>query len=591
MTKRLLLFILLIGSQARANETLSVKVDGKELISYQAKPMSEPNGGDKFKGSNFFHPIKTPSGFAVTDLQPKDHLHHFGLWWPWKYVATEGRKVLCWELQKGDGIIEAKESKLTKDGFTAKSVYIDRKAPDGPKILINETLNATVSKIIDKPANGYFLDLEIIHEVVGDKPLEVTKHRYSGFCLRGTHAWNNDNSTVLTSEGKDYTKSNFTKAKWVRVEGATENDNTGGVVMMSRPDNHAHPEKLRTWDPKTHNGAIFVNFNPVKDKSLTIQPKKKHIRHYRLFIYDGKISSEQAEKLWKDYSETIPKKSTSLSAFKVTPEWIAKIEKIAPEKPTVPPLRQRKALVFSRMTGFKHWVTPHTAAIIKTLGTKSGAYEVVESDDVKMFEPDTIKQFDIIILNNTCSDGKKRDMFWDVTKNEEKAAALEKSLIDHIANGNGLVAMHGGIAMQNNSAEFSKMLGGSFAFHPAQQEITCTVVDPKHPLLKPFDGKPLVHKDEPYLFNNAYKDKNFRPLLEMDTTNLNCGNKTKIVRSEKRYVAWIKKYGKGRVFYCSPSHNAQSFENPVLLQFILNGIQYAAGDFECDDSPMKIKEK
>ena len=58
-------------------------------------------------------------------------------------------------------------------------------------------------------------------------------------------------------------------------------------------------------------------------------------------------------------------------------------------------------------------------------------------------------------------------------------------------------------------------------------------------------------------------------------------------RSEKnlaRYISWIKPHGEGRVFYCSPSHNAQSFENPQLLQFMLNGIQYALGDLKCDDS-------
>lgn len=281
------------------------------------------------------------------------------------------------------------------------------------------------------------------------------------------------------------------------------------------------------------------------------------------------------------------------TAADLTPEWIAKIEKIAPDKPTATPLAKRKALIFSRMTGFQHWVTPHTAAMIKTLGDKSGAFELVESDSIEMFEPEQIKQFDIIILNNTCSDRKKRDLFYDVTKDEAKAAALEKSLLAHIASGKGLVVMHGGIVMQNNSPEFSKMLGGSFDFHPKQQMITCKIVDPKHPLLKAFNGKSFVHLDEPYLFKNAYKDLNFRPLLEMDVTKLDCGDKinTEKVTSIKRYVSWIKRYKKGRVFYCSPSHNAESFENPELLQFILNGIQYAAGDLKCNDSPLKKQKK
>lgn len=279
----------------------------------------------------------------------------------------------------------------------------------------------------------------------------------------------------------------------------------------------------------------------------------------------------------------------AVQAKKPTPEWVAKIEKIAPEKPTAEPKQAHKALLFSLMTGYKHAVNESTAEMVTILGKKSGAYEVVASNDVAMFEPENIKQFDIVILNNTCSIGGKRDMFFDVTKDEKKAAALEKSLIDHIAKGNGLVAIHGAIVMQNNSPEFSKMLGGSFDFHPAQQEITGIVIDPKHPLVKPFNGNPLVHKDEPYLFMNAYKDMNFRPLLEMDTDKLDCGKRmdAEKVKSIKRYIAWIKKYKKGRVFYCSPSHNAESFENPALLQFILNGIQYATGDLECDDSPLK----
>ena len=71
---------------------------------------------------------------------------------------------------------------------------------------------------------------------------------------------------------------------------------------MSHPDNHAHPEKLRTWD-KQHNGAIFVNFNPVQDRSWLFEPGKKHIRNYRLFVYDGTVSSADSEMLWKEYSE------------------------------------------------------------------------------------------------------------------------------------------------------------------------------------------------------------------------------------------------------------------------------------------------
>ncbi|TNF43279.1 MAG: ThuA domain-containing protein, partial [Cytophagales bacterium] len=51
-------------------------------------------------------------------------------------------------------------------------------------------------------------------------------------------------------------------------------------------------------------------------------------------------------------------------------------------------------------------------------------------------------------------------------------------------------------------------------------------------------------------------------------------------------VAWIRPEGKGKVMYASPSHNAQSYDNPQLLQFILDGMQYVAGDVKCDETPV-----
>ncbi|MBT3293643.1 MAG: PmoA family protein [Verrucomicrobia bacterium] len=302
LLQALALTLLVVAPGVAGPEQRELRVDGKAVLSYQSRPMSHPKGGDRFKGSNFIHPLKTPAGFVVTDLQPEDHLHHFGLWWPWKYIQTEGRKVLCWELQRGDGIIEARASQATRSGFTAQSVYIDRKAPGGPDSLLNETLHVSISEVVALPAPGYFVDLKIVHAVAGDTPLTISKYRYSGFALRGSAVWNTNNSTVLTSEGHAYSDANTTRARWVRIEGATAHDATAGVIMMSHPGNHTHPEKLRTWGPRMHNGAIFINFNTVQDTSWLFEPGKSYTRRYRLFIYDGAVPAAQAEACWKAYS-------------------------------------------------------------------------------------------------------------------------------------------------------------------------------------------------------------------------------------------------------------------------------------------------
>jgi hypothetical protein len=294
-------------------QKLTVKQGSTEILSYQAQPIAVPIGGDKFKGSNFIHPLNTPLGFTVTQLQPADHLHHFGLWWPWKFIKIGDRKILCWELQKGDGLIKGREildKKVTRTGaeFTAASDYIDRKAPGGPRVVLHEKLKAKIAKPVDSPAHGYFLDLTIIQQCAIDSPIEIVKYRYSGFGFRGAASWNKDSSTLLTSEGKDRDTSNNTRGKWVRVQGDTPAGGKAGILLMSHPGNYDAPQRLRTWNSKMHDGSVFVNFNPVQEKSWTFQPGKDYTQRYQMFVYDGTVTAEQCEELWLKYARTSRKK-------------------------------------------------------------------------------------------------------------------------------------------------------------------------------------------------------------------------------------------------------------------------------------------
>ncbi|MEM9235163.1 MAG: ThuA domain-containing protein [Verrucomicrobiota bacterium] len=284
-------------------------------------------------------------------------------------------------------------------------------------------------------------------------------------------------------------------------------------------------------------------------------------------------------------------------------EWQAKIREIAPEEPPMKVEKPRKVLTFSLATGFKHWCIPHTASVVRILGDKTGAYECVESNDIEQFLPENLEQYDAVVLNNTCPDGKDRDTFRDVLINkmdqyggkykemplaerEELAKKLYRSLVSYVSDGGGLVLLHGGITAFMYSDEFSAMVGGSFHYHPLQEEFAIVPVGSGHPLLKPFGGEPFVHVDEPYYMNRAYSKLDFLPLLEIDMETLEPAARKGRGEPEAelpRYVAWVRPHKQGRVFFCSPSHNAQSFEKPELLGFILGGMQYALGDLKCDD--------
>ena len=282
-----------------------------------------------------------------------------------------------------------------------------------------------------------------------------------------------------------------------------------------------------------------------------------------------------------------------LEPFALTNAWISKIEQSAPSTIIKPIEGKKKILIFSLHTGFEHWTIPHTEAVIKTIAEKSGAFSVTTSKDISMFEMKNLKNFDAIVLNNNCSIGDKRDLFWDVLKNDmtlndqkrmKKAQKLENNLLEYVREGHGLMVLHGSIVMQNKSRKYGEMLGGSFDYHPKQQKIKVKLVDPQHPLVRAFEGEGFEHVDEPYFFNNAYFDYNFKPLLYMETTALE-GLKTN-PKDNIKYISWIKSYGKGRVFYASPAHNAQSYENPKLLAFLLDGLQYVTGGLHCDESAL-----
>ncbi|MEO1011286.1 MAG: ThuA domain-containing protein [Bacteroidota bacterium] len=282
--------------------------------------------------------------------------------------------------------------------------------------------------------------------------------------------------------------------------------------------------------------------------------------------------------------------------LEITDVWLSKIENLAPATPRIPNTGKKKILVFSKATGFYHWTIPHNIEMLKILAKKSKAFEIHVGYDIANFEKKALRKYDAVVLNNSNPSGPDRDLFADLMRQNTslsdaeiatKAPEYEKNLMDYVAKGGGLMVLHGAITVQNNSPAFSQMIGGSFDYHPKQQEMHLKEVDKNHPLVRAFKGKGFTHVDEPYFFKNAYFDYNFRPLLYIEANALI--DLRKASNTNTLYVSWIKRHGKGRVFYTSPSHNAQSLENPDLLQYFLDGLQYVVGDLECDDSPIAAK--
>jgi type 1 glutamine amidotransferase len=125
------------------------------------------------------------------------------------------------------------------------------------------------------------------------------------------------------------------------------------------------------------------------------------------------------------------------------------------------------------------------------------------------------------------------------------------------------------------------MLGAKFTGHPWNEEVGIRVEEPTHPLVAAFGGKDFRLADEIYQFGDPYNRKHLRVLLSLDTSRTNMNVKESLGRTDGDFAqAWVKPYGKGRVFYTGFGHRTEIYWNPAILQFYLDGIQFACGDLD-----------
>lgn len=138
--------------------------------------------------------------------------------------------------------------------------------------------------------------------------------------------------------------------------------------------------------------------------------------------------------------------------------------------------------------------------------------------------------------------------------------------------------------------EWNKMIGGFFKFHWNDgQVITVKLDDPTHPLNAPFKGQPFEVMDEIYTYGReVYSRENLRVLTSVDYSKMSAEDKAKeqFPRPDGDYaLSWIRRDGKGRVFYEALGHSERIYAITPILEHVLAGIQYVIGDLPADDTP------
>lgn len=277
------------------------------------------------------------------------------------------------------------------------------------------------------------------------------------------------------------------------------------------------------------------------------------------------------------------------TAQNIPKEMVAKIDSMLPETAPAKPKAKRKVLIFTKTRGFRHGSIPVATKAITMLGKKTGAFEAVHSEDMAMFEPDKIKEFDAIFFVNTTGEVfKPHKMPKDkegIKKVLETEKRLMKSLVDFVKSGKGIAGTHSATDTYKNWKEYNDMMGGAFMNHPWHTEVPVRLLDANHPLNKVFGGKGFKVTDEIYQFrNDTASTKERRMLLSLDP---NWKQISKGKRKDGVYaISWIDKYESGRIFYCSLGHRNEIYWNPAILEHYLAGFQFVLGDLDADAEPL-----
>jgi type 1 glutamine amidotransferase len=155
---------------------------------------------------------------------------------------------------------------------------------------------------------------------------------------------------------------------------------------------------------------------------------------------------------------------------------------------------------------------------------------------------------------------------WSMGKLTEEQ---ERGLMDAVEGGTGLAGWHGGLADAfRDRPNYQFMVGGQFVAHPGNLvDYVVNVVTPDDPVTTGI--RDFRMRSEQYYLH-------VDPSNEVLATTTFSGEHLPWIEGVTVPVAWKRRWGAGRVFYCSLGHSAKDFEVPEARELVLRGMLWAS---------------
>ncbi len=189
---------------------------------------------------------------------------------------------------------------------------------------------------------------------------------------------------------------------------------------------------------------------------------------------------------------------------------------------------------------------------------KKEEFEVEVSDTLESFADESkLKQLDLIVPVWTMGELSKE---------------LANPVIEAVADGVGLAGCHGGMCDAfRRSVEWEFMTGGTWVSHPGGTEPTYTVYFKQ-------GSSPLVDGLEDFEVHSEQYYLHVDPAIEvLATTRFPTVNWYHASNGPVDMpVIWTKRWGVGRVFYCSLGHHADIMKMETPAEIMRRGFLWAA---------------
>jgi uncharacterized protein len=189
------------------------------------------------------------------------------------------------------------------------------------------------------------------------------------------------------------------------------------------------------------------------------------------------------------------------------------------------------------------------AQIASALGTKGINFSY--TDQLADINDDNLAKYDAILV---------------YANHDAISKQAERSLLNFVAAGKGLLPIHCASYCFRNSPEYIKMVGGQFWKH-GTDTVTTINVQPYSPLLRGVGN--IRSHDETYLHDNLQPDNTVlqvRPIHPDQAIH-------KPSQKTEPYT-WTRKYGQGNVFYTAYGHDDATWANTAFQQMIYNALLY-----------------